>query len=120
VSRIVSEQMRGRQGPVAVLTLLFGLLVCLAGGTGLQLQPEPGNAQLRLGESLRGGTTLRLVRAGNEEPDSEDAHALLSAPPRIVTDVVSLRPALAVSSSASTVQPTHRHIPYQARAPPAL
>ena len=117
----MSERVESRrgQGPVAVITLLFGLLLGFAGGTGVPLQADPAAAQLTFDESLRRSASLRTVRSGDERPDSDEATALLPTPPGVVTELLSLRPAAAASPSASSATLADRPVPYQARAPPA-
>ena len=104
---------------MTVLTLLFGLLLGFAGGTGVPLQADPSAAQLTFGESLRRSASLRTARPGEERPDADDATALLPTPPSVVTELLSLRPAAAASPSASSATFADRQVPYQARAPPA-
>ena len=108
-----------RQGPVTVFTLLFGLLIGFAGGTGVPLQADPGTAQLSLSETLRRSASLRSVRSGDERPDPDDGSALPLHPPRVVTELVSLRPAPAQSISDSSAASASRSFAYRARAPPA-
>lgn len=117
----MSEQVEAmrRQRPVAVLTLLFGLLLGFAGGTGVQLQPESGNAQLSLGETLRRAATLRTARPDADQPDQDGATAFLPPAPQVVTELLAVRPAAAAAPFPSSVTPASRHDPYQARAPPA-
>lgn len=114
-----SESTRRGQGPVAVITFLFGLLLGLAGGAGIQLQPDPGSARLTHGETMLRGAGLRLVRPGEEQPDADEALATLTPEPRLVTQIVSVRPGSSAIDQASSVAPARRDAPYQARAPPA-
>ena len=117
----MSEQWESvrRQRPVAVITLLFGLLIGIAGGTGIQVRGETGAAQLTLGETLRRSAGLRIARSGQEQPEPGDPSALLPPPVQVVTELVSSRPAAAPVPFASVATPASRHVPYQARAPPA-
>ena len=116
----MSEQLESKrkQGPVTVLTLLFGLLIGL-GGAPVQAQADPGTARLGTGEIIRTGAGLRVARSGEEEPDDDSAVALLPPPPRIVTELASARPVAATAAASVAAFPAGGHSPYQARAPPA-
>jgi hypothetical protein len=112
-----SESKR-KQRPVTVLAILFGLLVGLSGGTPTRF--DSSTARLGNGEILRTAAGLRGgARSGEDRPDRDDATALLPSAPRIVTELVSVRPATpavaAIGRSASLDPQFH----YRARAPPA-
>lgn len=114
------SEYRRRQGPVTVLTLLFGLLLGFAGPPGAQLQQDPGSARLGQGEAIRSNAGLRVSsRSGEEQPDADDALALLPPPPHIQTSLVSLRPAQAASPAVPASRGSDADFHYQARAPPA-
>jgi hypothetical protein len=116
----VSEEvkLKRKQGPVTVLTLLFGLLIGLS-GPGAQLQPDPGSARLGNGEVIRTASGLRLGgRSSDGNPD--DARLALVPPaPQVVTQLVSVRPAAATVTAAANATALAPHFHYQARAPPA-
>ena len=108
-----------RKAPVTVLTLLFGLLLGFAGGTGAQLQAESAGAQLTLGENLRRSAGVRIPGSEDERPDPRDATGLLPPSALVVTELVSLRPVAAASGFEAASRHSSRPVPYQARAPPA-
>ena len=109
---------KGKQGPVTVLTLLFGLLIGLS-GPGAQLQTDPGTARLGAGEVVRTTSGLRLgSRSSDDNPDDQGL-ALVPPAPRIVTELVSVRPAAATVPAAANAAALAPHLHYQARAPPA-
>ena len=115
---IEQVESKRKQGPVAVLTLLFGLLVGL-GGSGAQLQLDPGSARLGNGEVIRTASGLRLAgRSGSENPDDTDI-ALGPPAPQVVTELVSVRPAAATVPAAANAAAFAPNIHYRARAPPA-
>lgn len=115
----MSEQVESgrRQGPVTVLTLLFGLLVGFA-GTGAQLQPDLG-PRLGNAEVLRSASGLRASsRASDDNPD-HSKFALVPPAPRVVTELASVRPAAATVPAAANAAALAPHVHYHARAPPA-
>lgn len=107
-----------KQGPVTVLTLLFGLLLGFAGG-GPQLQSDPGTARFGNGEVFRTANLRVVSRDGEDSSDNESAPALLPPPPRVVTELVSIRPAVPAAQPVPTAAALDPDVPYQARAPPA-
>ena len=109
---------KGRQGPVTVLTLLFGLLIGLS-GPGAQLQPDPASTRLGNGEVIRAAAGLRAPsRASDENPDDAKL-ALVPPAPRVVTELASVRPAAATVPAAANAAALAPQFHYQARAPPA-
>lgn len=109
---------KGKQGPVTVLTLLFGLLLGLS-GPAAQAQPDPGQARLGSGEVIRTAAGLRAAsRSSNENPDDATL-ALVPPAPQVVTELASLRPAAATVPAAANAATRAPRIYYQARAPPA-
>ena len=109
---------RRKQGPVTVLTLLFGLLLGFA-APGAQLQADPGQARLGSGEVIRTASGLRLgARSSDENPDDAKL-ALVPPAPQIVTELVSVRPVGASVATAGFAPPRAPYLHYQARAPPA-
>lgn len=109
-----------KQGPVTVLALLFGLLLGFSGTGGGQLQSAPNTARLGNGEILRIASNLRTVsRSDDNGPDDEAAPALLSPPPRIVTELVLVRPAAPLAQTAVSSASLDPQFHYHARAPPA-
>ena len=107
-----------RRGPVTVLTLLFGLLLGTP-AAGAQLQVEPGTARAAPSEVIRSGAALRIARSGEEKPDADDALALLPPPPRLATELAFVRPMSPAADADLLAADLGRHVPYQARAPPA-
>lgn len=111
------DEPRRKQGRVTVLALLFGLLLGFSGSG--PLQPDPGRARLGNAEVLRVASLRVAGRFDHDGQDDRAAAALLAAPPRIVTELVSVRPAEAAVAAVAGFAPPARHFHYQARAPPA-
>lgn len=111
------DEPRRRQGRVTVLALLFGLLLGFSGSG--PLQPESGNARLGNAEVLRVANLRVAARSDDDGQDEQASAMLLAAPPRIVTELVSLRPAGSPVQALARVAPLIPHFHYQARAPPA-
>ena len=109
---------KGRQGPVTVLTLLFGLLIGLS-GPGAQLQPDPGQARLGTGEVIRAASGLRVSGRSRDDNPDDTRLALVSTAPQVVTELVSVRPATTQVSAAANAAALAPHFHYHARAPPA-
>lgn len=117
----MSEQLewKRKQGPVTVLTLLFGLLLGFA-GPAAQLQPDPGQARLGNGEVIRAASGLRLGGSRSSDDNPDDSRLALVPPaPRVVTHLVSVRPAAAAVPAAANAATLAPHTHYHARAPPA-
>ena len=116
----MSEQVetKGRQGPVTVLTLLFGLLIGLS-GSGAQLQPDPGQARLGNGEVIRVAAGLRTAGRSSDDNPDDSRLALVPPAPRVVTELASVRPAAASLPAFVLEAPSAPHLHYDARAPPA-
>ncbi|MFN3725306.1 MAG: hypothetical protein ACK4SZ_03270 [Allosphingosinicella sp.] len=107
-----------KQGPVTVLTLLFGLLIGLS-GPGAQLQTDPGQTRLGNGEIARTASGLRLSsRSSNDNPDDSKL-ALVPPAPLVVTELVLGRPATTTAPAAANAAALAPHVHYYARAPPA-
>ena len=107
-----------RQGPVAVLTLLLGLLVGLAGGTGVQSQFDRG-AQLTLGDGALRNATLRAARSADQDSEADEPSAPAPSASGVVTELVALRPSGATLPAGQVSIPAASQFSYRARAPPA-
>ncbi|MDB5667827.1 MAG: hypothetical protein JWL74_777 [Alphaproteobacteria bacterium] len=107
-----------KQGPVTVLTLLFGLLLGFA-GPGAQLQSDSGQARLGTGEVIRTASGLRIASRSSDDNPDHSGLALVPPVPRVVTELVSVHPAAATVPVAANPAALARHFHYQARAPPA-
>ena len=116
----MSEQLESRrkQGPVTVLTLLFGLLVGFA-GAGAQVLPDPGTARLGNGEVLRVASGLRAAGRSSDDNPDDTKLALVPPAPRVVTELASVRPTAATVAVGASASLRERHAHYPARAPPA-
>ncbi len=115
---IEHQESKRKQGPVTVLALLFGLLLGFSGG-GAAPQFDSntarlGNGEIRLAANARIGT-----RSGEDRPDKDDAPALLASTPRIVTELVSVRPAATAADAVVPATAFAARFHYHARAPPA-
>ena len=109
---------RRKQGPVTVLTLLFGLLIGLS-GPGAQLQPDPAQARLGNGEVIRTASGLRLASRSSNDNSDDARLALVPPAPQVVTELVSVRPATAPAPAAANAAARATLVHYRARAPPA-
>lgn len=113
------NESKRKQGRVTVLALLFGLLLGFSGG-GTASKFDSNQARLGNGGIVRTAAGLRIgSRSGEDRPDTEDTPALLSPAPRIVTELVSIRPAAPAVETAAPVPSLDARFHYQARAPPA-
>ena len=113
------DEMRRTGRPVAALFVLFGLLLNVA-GSGPLLARDSGAARLGNGEITRSALAVRVAgRASEDGGDLDEALALLSPPPSVVTDLLSVGPAN-ISVATSRADTAHdRPLHYRARAPPA-
>ena len=109
---------KGKQGPVTVLTLLFGLLLGFA-GPAAQLQPDPAQTRLGNGEVIRAASGLRLASRSSDDNPDHAKRALVPPAPQVVTELASVRPAAATVSAAANAEALAPHLHYRARAPPA-
>ena len=109
---------KGKQGPVTVLTLLFGLLLGLS-GPGAQLQPDPASARLGNGEVIRTASGLRAATRSSDDNPDQAKLALVPPAPQVVTELASVRPAAAPVPAAANAAALAPRVHYRARAPPA-
>ena len=109
---------KGKQGPVTVLTLLFGLLLGLS-GPGAQLQPDPATPRLGNGEVIRAASGLRTASRSSDDKRDDAKLALVPPAPRVVTALVSIRPATTTAPAAANAAALAPRLHYHARAPPA-
>lgn len=119
----MSETGQSRPGrkprAVAALAVLLGLFLNVAGPTSAHMA-QGSRAALGNGEMVRGGSGLRLAaRNGDDGADREDLPAVLPPQPRIVTALLSTRPAASFASPSLSVAPAGPAPHYRARAPPA-
>lgn len=105
---------------VAALAVLLGLFLNVAGPSSAHMARDSRAAALGNGEMVRGGSSLRLAnRNGDDGADREGLPAVLPPQPRVVTTLLSIRPAAPVANIVAPAPPARSTPHYRARAPPA-
>lgn len=109
-----------KQGPVAALFVLFGLLLNVATATGAQLDRDPSATRLGSGEMARTASGALLASRTDEDGvDRDDALAALPPTPKVVALDTSSYPSGASGASATLARTLEPFLHYRARAPPA-